>query len=98
MYVWVGFTAVLVAPSPNDQVRELRPLLELGPGGHVVMQSVSIEGFNRTSYHAKAYLKTHAYGGFEALVTNRLGFLVRGRFSAPSHHPFDYAQAAIFLR
>jgi len=76
----------------------VRPLLEAGPGAHLVVQAASIEGFNRTNYHAKVYVKTHAYGGFEALLTQRWGFLVRGRFSAPSHHPFDYAQAAVFLR
>lgn len=76
----------------------LRPLFEFGPAGHLVVQAASIEGFHRTNYQEKVYLKTHAYAGFEALVTNRFGFLIRGRLSVPSHHPFDYAQAAVFLR
>jgi hypothetical protein len=89
----------LLRPSRTDrQDWRLRPLLEFGPGAHLVIQAASIDGFSRTNYHAKVYVKTHAYAGFEAILTDRFGFLVRGRFSTPSHHPFDYAQAAIFLR
>jgi hypothetical protein len=80
------------------QTWRIRPLIEGGPGLHLVVQAASIEGFQRTNYKAHAYIKSHAYGGFEILVMNRLGFLVRGRLSIPSRHPFDYAQAAIFLR
>jgi hypothetical protein len=76
----------------------IRPIVEFGPGFHTVVQVASLEGLNRTRYKAQVYIKTHAYGGFEALVTRRLGFLVRGRISIPSHRPFDYAQAAILLR
>ena len=90
---------MLFRPSASyRQSWRIRPLLEGGPGGHLVVQAASIEGFSRTNYRAHFYVKTHVYGGVEILVLNRLGFLVRGRFSAPSHHPFDYAQAAIFLR
>ncbi len=80
------------------QTWRIRPLIEGGPGVHLVVQAASIDGFTRTNYRAHAYVKTHAYGGFEILATRRLGFLVRGRFSVPGYHPFDYAQAAIFLR
>jgi hypothetical protein len=76
----------------------VRPLIEIGPGAHLVVQAADIIGFTETSYRARSYLKTHAYGGAEFLVTRRFGFLVRGRFSVPAHHPLDYAQAAIFLR
>jgi hypothetical protein len=76
----------------------IRPLVEFGPGLHTVVQVASLEGLSRTRYKSQLYLKTHAYGGFEALLTRRLGFLVRGRVSFPSHRPFDYAQAAILLR
>jgi len=76
----------------------LRPLVEVGPGVHTVFQVASLEGLNRTRYKSQVYLKAHAYAGFEVLASNRVGFLVRGRLSAPSHRPLDYAQAAIFLR
>jgi hypothetical protein len=76
----------------------IRPLVEFGPGFHTVVQVASLEGLSRTRYKSQVYLKTHAYGGFEVLLTRRLGFLVRGRVSYPSHRPFDYAQAAILLR
>ncbi len=86
---------------PAKSYREssrLRPLVEFGPGLHTVVQVATLEGLNRTRYKSQVYLKTHAYGGFEAILTRRLGFLVRGRVSFPSHRPFDYAQAAILLR
>ena len=76
----------------------IRPIAEAGPGGHVVFQAAKLEGFARSVYKAHAYLKMHAYGGVEILATHKWGFLVRGRFSVPSHKPLDYAQAAIFLR
>jgi hypothetical protein len=76
----------------------LRPLLEFGPGAHLAVQTADIVGFSETGFHARAYLKTHAYAGVEYLLSRRVGFLVRGRFSVPTHHPLDYAQAAIFLR
>ena len=76
----------------------VRPLLEIGPGAHLAVQTADLVGFSETGFHAKAYLKSHAYGGAEFLLTRRFGFLVRGRLSVPAHHPFDYAQAAIFLR
>jgi hypothetical protein len=76
----------------------IRPLIEGGPGAHVVFQAASLEGFDRSIYKAQTYLKMHAYGGFEWIVTKNLGLVVRGRFSVPSHRPLDYAQAAILLR
>jgi len=76
----------------------LRPLLEAGPGAHLVIQVADIEGFSDTGFHTKVYGKLHAYAGFEALVGRRWGILVRGRLIAPADRPLDYAQAAIFLR
>jgi len=76
----------------------VRPLLEIGPGAHLVVQAADIIGFTETSYRARSYLKTHAYGGVEFLVTPKFGILVRGRLSVPAHHPLDYAQVAILLR
>ena len=76
----------------------VRPLLEFGPGLHLSVQTADINGFSGTSFHAKSYIKSHAYGGVEFLMTHRVGFLVRGRISIPDHRPLDYAQAAIFLR
>ncbi|MBI4364775.1 MAG: hypothetical protein HY568_05030 [Candidatus Latescibacteria bacterium] len=96
-----GIASLYLFFRPERSYRQawrIRPLLEGGPGLHLVVQAASIEGFRRTNYKAHAYIKSHAYGGVEILVTNRLGVLVRGRFSVPSDHPFDYAQAAIFLR
>jgi hypothetical protein len=77
---------------------KLRPLLELGPGAHVVVESADIIGFSETAFHAKGYLKTHLYAGAEFLLTRKVGLMVRGRASVPAHHPLDYAQAAILLR
>jgi hypothetical protein len=77
---------------------KLRPIVEVGPGGHVVVQSADIEGFDDSAFHSHAYLKTHLYLGFEFLLSQKVGFLARGRLSVPEHHPLDYAQAAIFLR
>jgi hypothetical protein len=77
---------------------KLRPLFEVGPGAHVVVQTADIEGFDDSAFHSQGYLKMHAYLGFEFLLGEKLGILARGRASVPEHHPFDYAQAAIFLR
>jgi hypothetical protein len=77
---------------------KLRPLFELGPGGHVVVQTADIEGFDDSAFHSQGYLKMHAYLGFEYLLSNKVGFLARGRATIPEHHLLDYAQAAIFLR
>ena len=96
-----GIVSLYVLFRPTATYRQgwrIRPLIEFGPGVHTVVQVASLEGFDRTSYKGKLYVKSHAYAGFEVLATNRFGFLVRGRMSAPSHHPFDYAQAAVFLR
>ena len=77
---------------------KLRPLVEIGPGGHIVVQSADIEGFDDSAFHSQGYLKMHLYLGFEFLLTQKLGIVARGRASVPEHHPVDYAQAAIFLR
>jgi len=76
----------------------IRPLLEFGPGAHLVVQVADIEGFADTGFHTNAYGKVHAYAGFEALLGRRWGILLRGRFTTPANRPLDYAQAAIFLR
>lgn len=77
---------------------KLRPIAEVGPGVHVVVQSADIEGFDDSAFHSQAYLKTHLYLGFELLLSQKFGILARGRASVPEHKPLDYAQAAIFLR
>ncbi len=76
----------------------IRPLIEFGPAAHAVVQVASLEGLGRTLYRSEVYVKTHGYVGAEALVSRRIGLLIRGRVSVPSHRPMDYAQAAIFLR
>ncbi len=96
-----GVFSVYFLMRPTATYREswrIRPLVEFGPAVHTVFQAASLEGLNRTRYKSEVYLKTHAYAGFEALLTRRWGFLARGRMSVPSHRPLDYAQAAIFLR
>ncbi len=76
----------------------IRPLIELGPAAHVVVQVASLEGLAKTRYKSQVYIKTHPYVGLEMLFTPRFGIVVRGRASIPSHRPLDYAQAAILLR
>lgn len=96
-----GTASVYLLLRPSATYREsqrIRPLVEFGPAVHVVVQVASLEGLSRTRYKSQVYIKSHGYAGFEVLATNRLGFLVRGRISIPSHRPLDYAQAAIFLR
>jgi hypothetical protein len=78
--------------------RRVRPILEGGPGLHLAVQSAHLVGFNERPFHAKVFFKVHAYAGVEALVTPRMGLLLRGRMSVPDHRPLDYAQAAIFFR
>lgn len=100
-YVTEGSLSFYYLFRPLKSYREswkLRPLLEAGPGAHVVVQSADLVGFTETSFHVHGYLKTHLYAGTEYLLTRRVGFLLRGRISVPAHHPADYAQAAIFLR
>jgi hypothetical protein len=77
---------------------KLRPLAEIGPGLHLSVQAADVEGFNSTAYRSRLYAKSHLYGGAELLLSRKLGVVLRGRLSVPAHHPFDYAQAAIFLR
>jgi hypothetical protein len=96
-----GVASIYLLMRPIATYRQtwrIRPLLEFGPAFHTVVQGATLEGLNRTRYKAQVYVKSHAYAGVEVLVTQRVGFLVRGRVSVPSHRPFDYAQAAIFLR
>jgi hypothetical protein len=96
-----GVASAYYLVRPRSSYREsarLRPLLEAGPGLHLAVQASRLRPFNQTPFHARAFLKTHLYGGFEVLLSEGVGFLVRGRISVPNHQPFDYAQAAIFLR
>jgi len=96
-----GALGVYLLFRPVKTYREswrLRPLVEAGPGVHAVFQAASLQGLNKTRYKSQVYIKTHLYVGFEALITSKWGLVVRGRGSAPSHRPLDYAQAAIFLR
>jgi hypothetical protein len=96
-----GAFSVYLLLRPVKSFREewrIRPLIEAGPAFHTVVQVATLEGLNKTRYKAHAYVKTHAYAGIELIATRRVGLLVRGRMSVPSHRPFDYAQAAIFLR
>jgi hypothetical protein len=77
---------------------KVRPLVEGGPALHAVVQAASLEGLNRTRYKAQTYAKLHAYFGVEALLSRKVGLVLRQRFTTPSQRPFDYAQAAILLR
>jgi hypothetical protein len=96
-----GAFGIYIFMRPSFTYKEsgrIRPLLEFGPAAHTVVQVASLEGLSRTVFRSQVYVKTHGYVGFEARISGRLGFLVRGRISVPSHRPMDYAQAAIFLR
>jgi len=100
-YLGEGALSVYYLFRPIKSYKEgwkLRPLIEAGPGVHVVVQVADIEGFNDSAFHTQAYLKTHLYGGFEFLFGRKLGLVVRGRVTLPEDHPLDYAQAAILLR
>lgn len=76
----------------------IQPIFEFGPGFHLVNQIANIEGFNDSAFHTHAYLKMHAFAGFDVPLGAKIGLVTRGRFSIPSHHPADYAQIALFLR
>jgi hypothetical protein len=96
-----GALGIYLFMRPSFTYKEswrIRPLLEFGPAAHTVVQVASLEGLSRTLYKSEVYVKTHAYAGFEVVLSRKVGFLVRGRISAPSHRPMDYAQAAIFLK
>lgn len=76
----------------------IRPILEAGPGAHLVVQVAEIQDFGETAFHSRAYVKTHAIAGLEAMLGGHWGLVARGRLSVPAHHPFDYAQIALFRR
>lgn len=76
----------------------IRPVIEGGFGGTIVVQFADIEGFGDWSSHARVYVKSHAVAGFETDLTGRLGIAVRGRFTIPANRPLDYAQVVLFLR
>ena len=100
-YLGEGALSIYYLFRPIKSYKEgwkLRPLIEAGPGLHLVAQMADIEGFDDSAFHTQAYLKTHLYGGFEFLFGRKLGLVVRGRVTLPEDHPLDYAQAAILLR
>lgn len=76
----------------------IRPILEAGPAGHLVVQVAEVRDFDETVFHARAYLKTHAFAGFDLRLGGGWGLVARGRFTVPAHRPFDYAQIAFFFR
>lgn len=91
--------AYLIRPTRSyRQTSRVRPIVEAGPAVHVAFQAADIVGFSDTAFHTRSFVKTEGYLGVEALLSGRWGLVVRGRMSVPDHRPFDYAQAAIFLR
>ena len=76
----------------------IQPILEAGPAGHLVVQVAEVQDFGETVFHAHAYLKGHAYAGFDLHLGGGWGIVARGRFTVPAHRPFDYAQIAVFFR
>jgi hypothetical protein len=100
-YLREGAASVAVLMRPTFAIHRdwpIRPILEFGPAGHVVMQVAEIRGFGENSFHTHAYLKTHGYAGFDIPLGARVGLVARGRISIPAHRPLDYAQIALFLR
>lgn len=100
-YLFDAAASVYYLFRPLRSYREewrLRPLIEVGPGAHLDIQIAEIEGFDETAFHGRGYLKMHGFLGVEWLIGRSLGIMAKGRVGIPNHHPFDYAQAAIFLR
>ena len=77
---------------------KIRPLLEGGIGGNIVVQFADLTGLGDWSSHAEFYVKSHLQAGVETDLSNRLGLGIRGRLTVPAHQPLDYAQAFLFLR
>jgi hypothetical protein len=78
--------------------RKIRPVVEGGIAGYVVVQFADIVGFGDWSSHARAFVKGHAVAGFETDLSGRWGLALRGRFTIPASRPLDYAQVVLFLR
>ena len=100
-YLFDASASLFYLLRPLKSYREgwrLRPLVEFGPGVHLDVQIADLEGFNESVFHGRGYLKMHGFLGAEWLLGRRFGIGVKGRVGVPNHHPFDYAQAAIFLR
>jgi len=76
----------------------IRPILEGGIGGNIVVQFADLAGLNDWSSHAHAFVKSHLQAGVETDLSDRAGLALRGRFTFPAHHPLDYAQLVLFLR
>jgi hypothetical protein len=76
----------------------IRPVVEGGISGTIVVQFADIEGFNDWSSHARGYVKSHLVGGLETDLSGRWGIALRGRFTIPASRPLDYAQVVLFLR
>lgn len=72
--------------------------IDFGPGGHIVVQSASIDGFDESSVHAEVFLKAHAYAWVIVGVGSRVAVGLSGRLSIPNHRPLDYAQAAVLFK
>jgi len=94
-----GSVAILFRPTRFiHRDWPIRPILEFGPGGHLVFQSADVRGFGETAFHTHVYLKTHVYAGFDIPLSSRVGLVTRGRLTVPTHKALDYAQIALFLR
>jgi hypothetical protein len=76
----------------------VRPVIEFGASGNVVVQFADIVGFDDWSSHARAFAKSHLVAGLETSLGDRLGLALRGRFTIPAHRPLDYAQLLLFFR
>jgi hypothetical protein len=100
-YLREGAASVGFLIRPTRLIRRgwpIRPIVEFGPAAHLVVQTADIRGFGETAFHSHVYLKTHGYAGFDIPFASHVGLVVRGRLTTPTHHPFDYAQIALFLR
>jgi len=100
-YLTEGAASVYWFASPRKLLRgtgRIRPILEAGFGGHLVVQFADIVGFDDWASHARAFAKMHGVAGLEADLSERWGVALRGRLTIPSHRPLDYAQLVLFFK
>jgi len=76
----------------------IRPVIEGGLGGHLVVQFADLVGFDDWASHARTFVKGHGMVGLETDLSERFGLAIRGRITVPAHRPLDFAQLVLFLK